>query len=472
MIRLLVLSGILAVTGLLLWTCIQAGRRLQPLLSRLFMRFRPALPVLAAALVLFGDLGLDALGSFGLADRVDETMSRAAGLVSGPFYGGLERKGQKTIVIVALDDDFIQQNGGAWPVPYSATDAVLQEIIKARPRALFLDAYFARPHTTAAGWPDVGGIRALASTIEVAKARRIPVLTGPVSPEFAALRPLARASTQVGLTPADDRPFAYSVIDADGQHVMAAVTLYQLWANKPVQTPDLPMKTLALDWGFGASAWMGERFQEPSPCVAPTYWSRLGAFLGLGWRALAPNLNRDDRVAQGLIVSCPYFDVVPAEWLTHPKVQSHLKGKLVLVGSTAPWLRDQAPTPLLGDVPGVMVHAMALDNLIEGGSNATRYPAVHEGLLKLDNSDFVQAGLLALGFAAFWWLHAVFGLHPDDTLPPRFKAGIWIAIGVLGLAIACLNHWPLFKLLSAALAGSILTAAWDEFLKHKQRPRV
>lgn len=434
---------------------------------------RPAAPFLAAAVVLFGDLALDAVGSFGIVDRMDETFNRAAGLISGPFYGGLDRPGQKAIVIVALDEGFVERSGGVWPPPYRATQDVLEQILQAKPKAVLLDTYYNHPRRTSAGWPDVAGIHALADTIAQRNSDRIPILTGPVSTQQPVLSPLAEVVEQVGLTLDDDRPYAYNVMsDEMGEpKPMAATALYRIWAKKgPSKSTQLPMETLSIDWGFGASKWMNERLEGGyAPCVTPTLRSRGERSLRLVWRAVAPNLQRDDLIAEGLVVACPYFDIVPAAWLSAPEVQARLKGNLVLVGSTVPWVRDQAPTPLLGEVPGVMVHAMALDNLIQSGAQATRYPMKHEDLWDLDNGDFVEAALLLLGFALIWLLHRLFELPPDHALSFKAKMGVWGAVAVLGLAIACFNHWPLFKLLTAALTGGVALEAWDEFQKHRRR---
>lgn len=114
---------------------------------------------------------------------------------------------------------------------------------------------------------------------------------------------------------------------------------------------------------------------------------------------------------------------------------------------------------------------MALDNLIQSGASATRYPVQYDHLLKLDQSDFVEAVLLLLGFAAVWVMHGAFGYPESEPLPFKVKLAIWGGVAWLGVAIACLSHWPMFKLVTAALAGGVCLQAWDEFLK-RWRPET
>jgi len=441
-------------------------RPFRPAFAALTQWLSPAAPFIAAGVVLFGGLALQALGSFGMARSVDDAMNRAAGLITGPLYGGWNRQGQNAIMIVALDDAFVRETGGVWPPAYDKTQAVIETIGAAHPKAIFLDSYYRHPHVAPTGWPDVAGIAGLSEAFADARKAGVPVFIGPVAKDQAVLQPLADAAGQVGLAAVGDKTFAYNLRDPDNRP-MAAVQLYAVWKGRTVEQLKLPMETLSVDWGFGATDWMRPRLAADERfCVADTPMARLGSFFWLGWRALAPQLNAGMKGRDRLEVSCPYFDVVPVGWLSDPRVRDRLRGKLVLVGSTVPWLRDQARTPLLGEAPGVMVHAMALDNLIENGASATRYPS-DVGKTALDYSDLVQTALLLVGFLALWRAHWLFRLAPDEPLSSSMKAGVWASVAGVGLAIACFANWPLFKLLTAALGGEIFTEAWDEF--HRRR---
>jgi hypothetical protein len=342
---------------------------------------------------------------------------------------------------------------------------MLGKVAGAHPRLIFYDAYFDHVHLDAQGQPDLQGVRMLADSIAIARETGVQVLTGPINADDKALAPLAAAVTQqVGLTTEDPRPFAYDLVDRWGRP-MAAAAIYRRLHPEAKLHP----KTLSLDWGFGASEWLrGHWPDRNSPCLAPNLSSRMDGLFRLAWQALAPALTHDDALSQGAAVACPYFDIVPISWLSSPGIRAHLKGRVVIVGSNLPWLADTSPTPLLGDVPGLMVHAMALDNLLEAGDAAIRYPMndpfnEHIGL---DSGDFVQAGLLALGFLAVFGAHKRLALEPDEPLPSRIKLSIWLAVAVMGLVVADVCNWPLFKLLSAAVTGAICLEAWERFQEH------
>lgn len=440
--------------------------RHRPRLRAARARLSPILPYLAVAMLVVGDLAVDALGSFGLADRVDETLQKASGMVTGPLYGGPTRVGQDKIVIVALDDVFLTEQGGGWPPSYETMALLTNNIAGADPQAVFLDLYYSSVHQVQ-GEPDVAGVELLAAVIGATQA---PVLTGPIDPALPELKPLAGKVTQVALGFSDDQPYAYGLY-GPGDRPLAATKLYEIVrrdAGKPLAAP-LPRGSLALEWGFGASAWLGGRWADADNlCLASTAGARVASLARLVGRSVAPKLQADDPQADGLVVQCPYFDIVPASWVMNPDadLREHLRGKVVMVGSTLPWLSDQTDTPLLGRVPGVMAHAMALDNLMEFGAGATRYP--REVFMGLDMGDVMQTFLLLVGFALVLVVHRAEGLKADDPLPFVVKSRIWLTIALISLAVACVCDWPMFKLMTAPLTGGACLEIWDQL----QRTRL
>lgn len=440
----------------------------------LWLRFGATAPYLIAVVVLFGELTVRAVGSLGWVDAVEGVLNRATSIVTSPLYGGAARPGQQEIVIVALDDEFRRAQGGGWPPSYAATGQVLRRVLATEPKAVFLDFYFQDAHL-ADGWPDEAGARSLAGTLRAHAlgGGNRPVLTGPVVGKDWPLPLIARSASQVGLTPNDERLFAYSTKDDQGRP-MAASALYEVWLGQ--RPPPLP-KTLSLDWGFGVSPWTAARLPPDHKfCIANGAATRAARTLQLAWRVVAPNLNRDDPVVHGMEVDCPYFDIIPAERLltggAMKSLGAHLKGRIVLIGATSPWLGDHTAAPLLGDVPGVMVHAMALDNLIQNQGRATRYPKRHEGLLGLDDSELLRFILLSAGFFAIWAWRRRLGLTANQSLSLGAKLTVWGGIGGLSLLIAWLCHWPLFKLWLAAAVGGICLEAWDRLVEHRSAHRT
>ena len=109
------------------------------------------------------------------------------------------------------------------------------------------------------------------------------------------------------------------------------------------------------------------------------------------------------------------FDSVEAMDILAGSVEpSRIKGKYVLVGSSAVGLSDYVTTPLQALTPGVLVHAEALASLLDHGPPmpAPRWPWVE-----------ILAALL--GSAGVWWLWHL-----------RKKYAVWWGLGIL-------LTWPL-----------------------------
>ena len=104
------------------------------------------------------------------------------------------------------------------------------------------------------------------------------------------------------------------------------------------------------------------------------------------------------------------FEYVSATDLLHQRIApDHLKGKLVLVGSTAPGVYDQRATPVAEVFPGVEVHANLLSGLLDG-----RLPAQPDWASAF---EALQLLLIAAGLAwALPRLHALRGAQLAGAL--------------------------------------------------------
>ncbi len=423
---------------------------------------------LALALVAL-TLLVDLFGSFGIDDRADTATEHAAGILSGPFYGGADRVGQDNIVIVLISDESMQRfRESAWPMSYQRVGQIVDSIAVTQPKAIFLDFYFQRPQLLdeAAGEVNEAGMAFMRRRILAAGRSGIPTFVGPVG-EADGLRPL-RDLPQLGVVSRDPRPFAYTSHDPEGRE-MAAIGLYRVWAAEHPRRGGLsPVlgQTLALDWGFGASGWMSHRMprEDARRCRGGDAGERAASLTRLFTRFGAPALFKETR--EQIYFACPYFDTVPAEWLStadpelRQDLRERLKGKIVLVGVDIGYLSDKVSTPLLGRVPGVVSHAMALDNLMEAGPGASRYP--RQVLFGWDQGDILELVLIALGVVLILQLRRRYGLRDDEALGFRMQLLVWGLIAVLGVGIACLLWWPMFKLLGAVPVGLAALAITED----------
>jgi adenylate cyclase len=133
------------------------------------------------------------------------------------------------------------------------------------------------------------------------------------------------------------------------------------------------------------------------------------------------------------------FEYVSASDLLQGRVAAdHLKGKLVLVGSSAPGVYDQRATPVAEVYPGVEVHANLLSGLLDG-----RLPVQPDWA---SSFEVMQLLLVAAVLAAAL---------------PRLRAvrAAQFALGV-GAALVAINLWALrAQALLLPLAASLLLGA-------------
>ncbi len=136
-----------------------------------------------------------------------------------------------------------------------------------------------------------------------------------------------------------------------------------------------------------------------------------------------------------------------------------LQGKLVLLGLTAAGLKDSHTTPTSNLMPGVVIHATLVDNLLQGDTWYS--PAWGPWLSRL-------LGLLTGGLLTFWLTRA--SLHLGGLL-----ASIVLPLGLGGLSLGLLAYASLWlSPLPALLTGGLCLATllglnfWHSESKRRQ----
>lgn len=430
---------------------------------------------------------VNAFEPFGLEDDFDSSVSRAGNSIMAPLYGWVGgRVGQRDIMIVVIQEDTLAAfQDDTWPLPYRSQALLAQLIAERKPAALFLDFYYARYHdkpvevdfwgdgdASPAGPATETGLESLARTLTTIS-QDFPVMIGPVVP--------ATKQDKTGLQPLVDRisassngslmsvgvehsgpPFYYYPMRDAGQRRQAAVELRNVWCKRQKSDcADFPEyeddARLAVDWGFGTTPLMA-RYQpvkERALCGSGSFWMSVKAFARIVLHNLTRVLNDDDlRVYE----SCPYFDTIPAEWLVTPPpgldLDELIKDRLVLVGVDLPYLSDYVPAPLYGPVPGVTLHAMALDNLITSGVAATKpAPVVWLGI------DAADVWEMMIAFLSLIVLILFFTTPREESWVRRFLAFVHRSAVMFVLSIcaalfaSAVFHWPFVNFVAISGAG-------------------
>jgi CHASE2 domain-containing sensor protein len=424
-------------------------------LTRFLLLFRRWPAILAVACVLL----VDVFDSFGLDQAADEQAARIVGTAGAPFYGGSARRGQNAITVVTIDDASLAHMNWPTPIPYDQQADIVAAVAAYDPAAVFLDLSYLRPH----GPDPEAAIAQFAGRLRVLSADGgPPIMIGEVADD-AIFDPL-RAISSVGVTWRETTWLNYPMRDQGGRP-MAAAALYEIWCARPENlcgewrpSRDGKADRLSLTWGFGGSpqsAAFNGRAQDDACIMQNTnFLTRLAAAARAFLNALGRALFSQRGVRDAAEIRCIYNDSLNAATLLSGRneaaMEAMLSNRIVLIGSSHRQSGDLQSIPHVGVVPGVFVHAMALDNLIEWGPNYHRPPP--EGLLALDFADILEIVLSAALFGMAWFmLDAVNQAQPgiDDAERARRRRTLLLGAFAIGLvfviataAIEYALRWP------------------------------
>ncbi len=131
---------------------------------------------------------------------------------------------------------------------------------------------------------------------------------------------------------------------------------------------------------------------------------------------------------------CPPFLVVGEEQLDvmafpgDPELEgelSLLEGRVVLIGTRLQGAHDLIDTPVQAKMPGVLIHAMALDNLMHWGAGISDVPSKARHMFM----QLVTGCVLSILFAVFW-VYA-------PTLKPWMAGASFVGLAAGGLLLVC-----------------------------------
>lgn len=160
---------------------------------------------------------------------------------------------------------------------------------------------------------------------------------------------------------------------------------------------------------------------------------------------------------------CSYIDTVSASVIADPRRigfsdeqaaqfrKDYFQNRIVLVGTAVPFVKDTIPSPVNGEMPGVFLHAMALENMLNFGTSYPHQP----GLFWVGFICFVEGlvvAFLAFGGRVFVWVSDLVGIKlgiRKDWRSKRTFAGF--------LVLACIL---ILLILSLTVAGCWLIARW------------
>ena len=156
-----------------------------------------------------------------------------------------------------------------------------------------------------------------------------------------------------------------------------------------------------------------------------------------------------------------------------------LAGRVVFLGVDLRGEKDYTEVPVLGEVPGVHVHAMAFDNLLTYGTGYFHEPReITVAGITGNVAELVGliAWLLIVAIGVWQGLRAESAKHPPRAA--SWRAGAWVTVAICGTACgaAVLGGWrqdnPGLIVLQFSVLAAYVAAAWALFQRSKNAGRA
>lgn len=345
------------------------------------------------------------LDPFGLATSTDDASANWLNRLLATQYAD---DGQRQVVVVMIDDAYLQRNQTYWPLPYGEQSKVFKRLLAYQPAAVFVDLLYSHDHSrTLPGQAPRLESQLLANVFARYQQQGIPLFlanTGLPRGEQGTVNALQRF-TEVS-TPAlvtwsghgDQYPLAEQT--RLGLMETPALKLYREYCRRTA-CPALPVDAsaasqlpdMAVQWGLYRSLEQA-KVAKVGDCNLPTLSQQLlqAVFWKLG-------SNAQSNCVYSLTLSASDLETTDAD--EQALLKRLLHGKLVLVGASITGTGDITVSPLHGKIAGVYSHAMALDNLINWGMDYYRdTPSLADyGFTRaggVDVLDLAELALLAL----------------------------------------------------------------------------
>lgn len=421
------------------------------------------------------------------ADQSERFISR----IDSPRYHSSGR-----VVVIHIDEGFLDAVGESWPLSYQQQGVLLRWIMKLDPSAVFLDLLYARPHgrfgsndaravdnpaNLLKGVPPTLYDRLFVAALAdegagncEARRRAVELKEGALNREGLVAEIKNAADIKVAAVDWEGCGSSYPLVLYDDrgqkQQTYAHTAAYALYRadckrfSRPCTlnvSADADLPRMALRWGaFPPSA--QKPFYAEDACQrhagatedtgdrVPRTW-RFAGVLKQFFIAMLSGSKQNSGFGK---LPCPAVTVLPAsafraimmsgDSTQRVQLAKLFRNNFVLVGVKLPGVSDVGISPVHGQLTGVELHAMALDNLLSLGSDYVRAPP--DGW----SSDLFNLRVLIL-FAAAAVAAARFSLSPQ--LPGMAVAALGLTFWV---AFAFFNAHEKSMFVLFGLAGGIL----------------
>ena len=310
-------------------------------------------------------------------------MARGQAPLTGQFYPS---NSQNQITVLTYDRQFLKDSGSAWPISYGQHADWIQKIVEeesTRPKAIFIDVTFTEAR-------DDASVSVLLTTLCKAKKEyNVDVyLAALASSRDGQLH--VREGLEQGV---DEGCFELVSVNYKPDTIDRIAWEYPIyshvgetgWASGLPKENQSQLTSAAAAIATGSAGIELPIENDPMSIVwgvtnnQPTDnrphlldYCRDGQ---VSYLRLVPGILRDLFVKSDPRPICPYNRTYSMSQLTDlPEAQlmASLKDKYVLIGAVIPGHNDLVDSPVHGLIPGIYLHAMALDNLLTYGEDFKR----------------------------------------------------------------------------------------------------
>jgi CHASE2 domain-containing sensor protein len=460
--------------------------RVRDLIRRLHASFRertesvhPLLPLLVVATSAM----LLALDPFGVGAASHQRSEQATLRIMAPFY-----RPSGLVTAILIDDEYVARRNTGWPLSYADQGRLMRAVLAAKPAVLLIDLVYPHRHANMGASPDHAS-ELIDPIIKSAgqKTGDIPVVFTAMakSPEaleregrsdFAFCADALEPTADNLLDPDSIQPELRTLLDA--QHPNEPKSLvrraYIRWSGCGDRYPLLlggNPKTITP--AFAAYRAFCERYPHYAECKPDPAQNaasflhpmtvRSGAFPpstqtfaygdatcqkpGNSLRGDVPLTRRLWSMAQQLTLGifkdlrtdpnlqlalpCPAVTVVPLSTLENATAEEWrelIAGKAVLIGANLTGHPDLVNTAVHHQIPGVLWHAMALDNLLTQGAGylADR----HEDLQLALRIALIALFAYLFPFIVRWIEHRIV-----KSTMAKVSLSMWLALAAMHLSV-------------------------------------
>lgn len=352
-------------------------------------------------------------------------------LIGGPWYQSEvnwyedEVLAQEKITVILIDNNYVKSVGEEWPMSYLEHDLLLNNILDFQPKAVLYDVFFQFNHESSSS-------EGLHQWITTLKGREMPIFIPSLMADLgskSSCRPdLPFENNEIG-GHLINKPFLSSKVDGSDGVCFDGVCfedVYVGWQgcsghypsfimqNKQFPTPAFALyqavcdeknsqfakgcsffrteegvasvnldpfkKAMAVHWGAGSTQRHFELFDDSkygSECKVFDDRDPFDRFF-YSFQQLSHMLSQafSTSIQRGKAEPCTYTDTLHATWFLasppeelHKHINDMIKDRIVLIGTQIDATNDYILSPVNDNVPGVYLHAMALDNYLNYGQN-------------------------------------------------------------------------------------------------------